>query len=45
MLKQNLAWVMGKTEPTESLENWINRNFVSLVFEVQKGHHTKMFQA
>ena len=32
MLKRNLGWVRGKTEPTENLENWTNRKFMSLVF-------------
>ena len=43
MLKESLGSVMGKTEPTENLENWINGKFVSPVFWVQKGHHAKMF--
>ena len=29
MLKPNLWWVTGKTEPMENLENWINRKFTS----------------
>ena len=29
MLKQNLGWVAEKTEPMESLENWINGKFAS----------------
>ena len=29
MLKPNLGWVTGKTEPKENLENWINGKFTS----------------
>ena len=34
MLKQNLGRVIGKTEPTENLENWTNRKLTSMVFPV-----------
>ena len=39
MLKRNLGWVKGITKPMESLKNWTNGKFASLVFWVQKGHH------
>ena len=36
MLKQNLGWVTGKTEPKECSENWINRKFASLDSKCRK---------
>ena len=36
MLKWNLGWVMGKIEPMESLENWINGKFASLDSKCRK---------
>ena len=47
-MKQNLEWVMGKTEPTETLQNWINGKFASPVFRVSMkwnisvGHYEKI---
>ena len=32
----------GKLNQQKSLENWIDRKFVSLYFRVQKGHRAKM---
>ena len=46
MLEWNLGWVMGKTEPTENLENWTHKKFTCPVFpvsmDISVGHYEKI---